>query len=160
MSQPKVMSDAFGKPLKSAGFKKKKGDTWYLAKDETILVLNLQKSNYGKQYYVNLAVWLISLGDAEAPSEHQCHVRLRWGALIPEEQKRIERLLNLEDLSISDEARIIAIGELLQKYVLPFFSKVGSLAGLQSLYRTNSLPKSCLVDRKAKELLCQRDCQV
>ena len=45
-----------------AGFIKK-GDSWYFNEAETILVANLQKSNFGKQYYVNLAVYVKQFGE-------------------------------------------------------------------------------------------------
>jgi hypothetical protein len=80
MKEPTVVKaivvKAFEGPLGEAGFRKKSG-SWYLDAPETILVANLQKSNWGPQYYVNLAVWFKALGTEEAPKEQFCHLRKR-----------------------------------------------------------------------------------
>lgn len=77
MSQPRILVEAIGKPLKAAGFKKK-ANTWFLNNDETIAVLNLQRSSYGPQYYINVGLWLKPLGEVDIPKEHHCHIRCRW----------------------------------------------------------------------------------
>src|SRR5262245_50495126 len=75
----------FEESLKNAGFTKKSG-SWYHDKSDAILVANLQKSNYGDQYYVNLAIWLKALGDAQYPKEHKCHIGLRLDSLASSEE--------------------------------------------------------------------------
>ncbi len=74
MSQPMLFTDAFGKLLKSVGFKKK-SDTWHLKHEEITHVVNLQKSSYGKQYYINIAMWLNTMGENNSPKDHLCHIR-------------------------------------------------------------------------------------
>src|SRR3989337_1174480 len=67
---------------------KKKANRWYYHADETILVVNLQKSYYGDQYYINLGVWIKALvnedytkhfpvSDLNFPKEYECHISLR-----------------------------------------------------------------------------------
>lgn len=147
----RVIPFAIGGTLTASGFKKK-ANTWYLDNPETIVIVNVQKSSYGPKYYLNVAVWLKRLGKAHVPKEHKCHIRCRWNSLIPMDEKQLERLMDLGDTSLSDEKRIAEIATLMQKYVLPFLSKSTSLEGLRSIYETHSWP-SCLVDRKAQELL-------
>lgn len=154
MSQPKILSDAFGKPLKDAGFKKKRADTWYFTSEDAISVLNLQKSDYGAKYYVNVAVWLKALGDAEAPAEHHCHIRLRWKELIPEDEEELAALLDLESRSISDGERIGRIQHLLRTYIIPFLQTAQSVERLRSVFGTDRWPV-CLVNRRAQELLAR-----
>jgi hypothetical protein len=71
--------DEFGK----ASFGAKKSGSWYRRSDETIVVLNLQKSNYGPSYYVNVAIWLLAAGPADAPKPSHCHVQTRLERLVP-----------------------------------------------------------------------------
>jgi hypothetical protein len=152
MGQPKLLSVAFGEPLRAVGFKKRRSDTWYRDSAEIISVLNLQKSNYGRQYYVNVALWIKELGDAESPPEPQCQVRCRWECLMPENERRAARLLNMDDTSLSDEKQVSEIQRLLNDYVLPFFLKVETLADLRSLYRSDAWP-NCAVYKIAEDLL-------
>ena len=152
MSQPKLLTETFDAVLKPAGFKRK-SDTWYSSRHDTVLILNLQKSTFGQQYYVNLGVWLKALGENETPKENHCHVRCRWKATMPDvDAAELERLLDLADGSMSAAERVSRISELLNGHVLPFFAQVASLDGL----RTALGSKSCrihYVTRTAKELL-------
>lgn len=80
-----VIKDTFASCMKASGFNKK-GDSWYRRTDDAIVVANLQKSNFGEQYYVNLAAWLTVVAEAQQPKEHQCHVRLRATSLDAEKE--------------------------------------------------------------------------
>jgi hypothetical protein len=69
----------------SHGYSKKSG-SWYRRQVETIAVLDLQRSDYSHAYYLNVALWLLPLGDATAPEEHTCHVRTRATRVVDDEQ--------------------------------------------------------------------------
>ena len=73
----------------------KNGSAWYLRRDETIFVVELQKSNYGPCYFINVAVWLRDLGDTQFPKEHACHIRTRLGELVGDPDW-LTQLLDLE----------------------------------------------------------------
>ncbi len=151
MSPSTVLTEAVGKPLKRAGFKKE-SDGWYVNSDESITVINRQKSSFGPQYYINIGVWLKCIGEADLPKTHKCHIQFRWGALIPQDEKQLERLLDLDNESISDQERVREVGNLLETYILPFVSSAISLHGLRMLYKSDGWPV-CLVNVKAQEIL-------
>jgi Domain of unknown function (DUF4304) len=132
------------------GFKKK-ADSWYMDSDDIILVINLQKSAYGPQYYINVALWLKPLGEADCPKEHRCHIRSRWDSLVAFDEKHLARLLDLE-APIADNERQLEIAHILKSHVVPFLSKVSTLDGVRSVYQTASWPSS-LVNRSAQEFL-------
>ena len=140
MTQPFNFREAFAKPLKAAGFKKKRPTTWYRDGAETICVVNLQKSPYGNEFYVNIGLWLKALGDNDKPVEYHCHIRTRWEELIPEDEFKIKRLLDLEDMSMFDEDRVKEIPRLLQSYIFPFFAKVDTLKKIRAMYGTPTWP--------------------
>jgi len=152
MSQPKILTDVIDSQLKPAGFKRK-ASTWYKANTDTIVLLNLQKSSYGPQYYINIAVWLRAFGDVDTPKENECHIRLRWESIVPGNEKHLERLLDLENGSLSDAARISEIELLVRNHVLPFLLQVSSLMEIRSIHETNSWPRGILIHRKARDLL-------
>jgi hypothetical protein len=70
--------------LKSAGYKKK-ARTWWRTTPDSIQVVNLQKSPYGEQVYVNLGLYVRALGNEEFPPENRCHIRARLERVVPAE---------------------------------------------------------------------------
>jgi hypothetical protein len=120
--------DEFGK---AASCEKKSG-SWYRRSAETIFVLNLQKSQYGLQYYINVGLWLLALEPAEAPKEHHCPIRTRLDNLVsPAEQARLTTLLDLETL-IDEGTRREELLAVLQSILLPTMDACSTLAGLRS----------------------------
>lgn len=79
---------------KDSGFNKKSG-SWYRRQDESIAVINLQRSQHSRAYYLNVALWLLALGEAEAPKEHTCHVRTRLARLVSDAEA-LNKALDLE----------------------------------------------------------------
>ncbi len=83
-SNEKKAIEALLKPaLKEQGFRKK-GGTWYRECDIAIQVVNLQGSQWSKTFYINLGVYLKSLGDKLQPAEYECHIRTRLSQLVPD----------------------------------------------------------------------------
>jgi hypothetical protein len=67
---------------KANGYRRK-GITLHRDQAETIAVVNLQGSQWGGRYYVNVSLWLKALGAAYAPPENKCHIRTRLTTLDP-----------------------------------------------------------------------------
>jgi hypothetical protein len=67
MSEP--IRALFDKTLRDQGFKKAAG-SWYFGRPETVLVANLQESQYEYSFYINLGIWLKAIGEAVTPKEH------------------------------------------------------------------------------------------
>lgn len=136
--------------LSAHGFRAQKR-TWYAASDEATKVVDLQKSQYGEQYFINLAVCLKQLGGPEKPKEHQCHVRARLTSLLADPAP-LDKALDLEDATLSDEAREREIIGAMSQFGLPFFDEAGSLDGLRHLDARGTLDKF-FVNRQVRELL-------
>src|SRR5262245_58564158 len=100
-----IITNAFEESLKTEGFVKRSG-TWYLNREQTLLVANLQKSQYGDKYYINLAVWMKKLGEQRFPKEHLCHIRLRLTSIV---DGALEKALDGEDRSSSEMDRQVVI---------------------------------------------------
>jgi hypothetical protein len=60
----KVILRAFEATLNEIGFTKKSG-SWYREERDSILVANLQKSDFSDAYFINLGIWLKPLGGAD-----------------------------------------------------------------------------------------------
>ena len=128
--------------MKRHGFVKQSG-TWYHDSPETISVANLQKSNFGPLYYVNLGIWCKALGNATAPKEEQCPVRVRLGSLVDES---VSRAFDMREIDITDESRTKMIGDCVTNVVVPF---------LRSLETTDQL-KHSLKDKKIPGVMVYR----
>lgn len=124
-----VIQTTFDDFMKSAGFSKKSG-SWYRTTDEVITVVELQKSQYGLQYFVNIALWLRPLGEATAPKEHVCHVRTRLSGLVGNEEGQLEALLDL-DVPTPDSERAEKLTSFLEAHMGPALEAVASLDSLR-----------------------------
>ncbi|HWL09243.1 MAG TPA: DUF4304 domain-containing protein [Planctomicrobium sp.] len=62
--------------LKPLGFKKRR-TTWYLQTVDTIQAINVQGSQWGPAYYLNVGTYLRALGEESMPPEYRCHIRAR-----------------------------------------------------------------------------------
>jgi len=150
MSERNSVQLAFDRFGKEAGFEKKSG-SWYGRTDEVISVSNLQKSQYGPQYYFNQAFWLRQLGDERFPKQNKCHIRARLGSLLPNESGRIEQLLDL-DHEMPDEVRTGELVGLLKECLLPLIEQGSSVAGLRAMLDSGAF-KAAGIRGPAQELL-------
>lgn len=135
--------------LTACGFRKK-ADTWYSEKLETILVINLQKSQWGQQYYVNLAVWFKALGEVKIPpKEHLCHVRARLTVLTNDS---LEKALDLEGKELDDLQKQRIIENSIRETAIPFLEECSTLASLKRQYEGERLAK-VMVHKNLKDLI-------
>ncbi|HXQ35760.1 MAG TPA: DUF4304 domain-containing protein [Anaerolineales bacterium] len=126
----KQLEQSISKELLPLGFKKQ-GKTWYHDVDECISLLNLQKSEWGAQFYLNLGVFVKQLDPRiSTPKEHQCHLRLRLSDLVPNKAE-FEQYLDFEN-EIADEQRIHEILKGLRSYAVPWLKAVESLEGIKT----------------------------
>jgi Domain of unknown function (DUF4304) len=131
MSSRDVIQATFDEFGKAAGGSKTSG-SWYLRSSETVVVLNLQKSNYARRYYVNVAVWLLAAGSADAPKPSRCHIQTRLEGLLPSAMERqLVVLLDL-DSPIDDVSRREELLVLLRQHLLPLVKASSTLEGLRT----------------------------
>lgn len=146
-----MTGDAFGR---EAGFTKRSG-AWYRRQTDTIAVVEFQKSQYGLQYYVNVALWLLALGEEQFPKERTCHVRSRLSDVLTADQAtRLVTLLDL-DQPLIDSERGDELMNLLRLCLLPLLESCSTLIGLSSPEGRSFLGKS-LVTGPARQLLQDR----
>ena len=82
--------------LNAPGYRKL-GATWRLDRGEVIAVVNLQKSSYADDFYLNLGIYLKDAGSESRPTEAQCHIRWRpvthAGGVLPTDVASVQLLL-------------------------------------------------------------------
>lgn len=128
-----TLAKAISKGLGPAGFKRS-GLTWRLRGEEVIAVVNLQKSRFGNDYFLNLGFWLVELGDAASPKEEQCHIRARaervWSKSVPSLSDALD-----SDCAMTDEDRVRVIGDFVCSRLVPFISGALLVQGLREIVR-------------------------
>ena len=101
--------DEFGRSLGGS----KNSGSWYFTGPDAIAVLNLQKSQYGPRYYLNVGLWLLGVGAATNPKPTHCHVQSRLEELVPSDLRRnVELLLDLDYAIVDEERRTRLLGVL------------------------------------------------
>jgi len=104
-----IIVQALVEAANSYGFRGVRATNFYREWPETIGLLNLQKSSWGSQFYVNAAVWFTRLGPERRPKEHKCHIRWRVNSTMEDEQtKAFTQALNLEH-PLADDRRLSLI---------------------------------------------------
>ena len=122
-----VVVRAIESSLQKDGWRKKSG-SWYKRAPETLLVVNIQKSNYSRLYFLNLAIFMPNRADEFSPYE-QAPVRLRVNDLPGAEQYSPRELLDLER-PLADDERESRITKMMEDLVLPDMNKCGTVDGL------------------------------
>ena len=113
-------------------------------------MLNLQKSRYGSQYYVNFGVLFRELEDLEHPRPAQCHIVGRPAMLIQEGEPS-DYVIDLGCQDSND--RVDAILQCLEAYVVPFLRDCQSR---QSARKTLKKAPAVIVSWQAQRYLSQR----
>jgi hypothetical protein len=111
----------FGAQLVPQGFKKK-ASSWYRQIGGVLQVVNLQKSSFGEQFYVNLcfAPITMEIEGMPTPKEHRCPVRIRLTAAFPEHKEELDNVFDLESPGMSKSERKIRIAGLVKDQILPY----------------------------------------
>jgi hypothetical protein len=111
--------------LSQQGFKKR-GSTWYRQNAGTLQAVDLQKSAYGGQFYVNLcfAPEGMSVEGMPFPKVHKCPVWIRIGSAFADHRSQCEELFDLEQQGVAEAERTIGIQQILIQLVVPFFNQL------------------------------------
>jgi len=123
-----VLIAALNEALVPVGFKKK-ASSWFRRSDEVTEVVNLQRSRYGPQHYLNFGLWLCTLGAEPFPKPARCHVYTRVESLVAS-QAQLKHLLDL-DRSEFDAERLGRLVLLLRDEFLPITNGCRTVEGIR-----------------------------
>lgn len=154
MSMRNVIQTTFDEFGRSLGGSKKSG-SWYVTGPEAIAFLNLQKSQYGPRYYLNVGLWFLGVGAATKPKPTHCHVQSRLEALVPSDLRlNLEALLDLNQ-AVDDEERRTQLLGVLAVQLGPLIEAGTSFGGLATEAGQRLLTKS-LIDGDGQRFLATR----
>jgi hypothetical protein len=145
----KMLQQALAPALKRLGFKKS-GATWRKGCSNAIVVLNIQGSQWGPTFYINLGIYFRELGELIEPNECVCHVRTRLTELVPD-RNRLNELLDFGK-SIQEGDRLQEIEALVTEYGLSWLATVSTIKGAR-IYCDSQSPKSPWITKEYREHL-------
>lgn len=144
------VKDLLDQELRQLGFTRK-GNAWRRPVGDVTHIVALQKSRWGKSYYLNLAVWVGGLPPEANVKSADCPLQSRIGS-IPNSPAQLEAALTEEDYWRMDAAERASILKLaLGNAELMFFSKLKSLPDLIDFVRLKPWPQ-LVVRRELSEL--------
>jgi hypothetical protein len=123
----KLLEAGVHRALKPLGYTKRRS-TWWRDRETVIPVVNLQKSQWSDDWYLNLGVYHKALGPDITPNEHGCHIRTRAEAIAG-------RALPRDADALSDFVAAIAV---------PWLGSLATEADIATFLRS-SRSNDCLV---------------
>ena len=120
-----IIERAVDQVLQPHGFHRK-GVKWTKNKEECVLVVFFQKSQYGDSYYIVCGVAVLALHEKRPTSVEQCDVRVRLETLTSQAVK-YNAAIRLDGPDMKDDERAEVIGEAIREVALPFLLAWDSL---------------------------------
>lgn len=105
-------------------------------------MINLQKSDWGGQFYLNLAVCITKLDNSsDSPLEHKCPIRRRLDRIVSDRELLLQAL-DLENGSIQNEDRANIITNAIVKDAVPWLLALSTLDGIRNRIMTDDTTRS------------------
>jgi Domain of unknown function (DUF4304) len=141
MMDKKSLESVFGARLIADGFNKK-GSSWYRQAGDMLQLVNLQKSSWGMQFYVNLCCVPAGM-DVEGmpmPKVHKCPIQIRLDSMFPAQSADIKEVFDLELGSISDSERKERATRIVNELVLQFLAYTRDIPSVRQSIAEGRLP--------------------
>ena len=125
------VTSAVGEAASAAGYRRHR-NTWHCENEETVLLINVQKSQHGQQFFVNLGVIVKALGERSSPSASNSHLQWRLEEFMPDAQRDdLAAALDLER-SLDGARRSAVLRSALATYGLPRLEDMSTMDRLRS----------------------------
>ncbi len=126
----------FGETAKDNGFEKE-FEGWFKEADEVIHVLDLQKSNFGKLYYLNIKLYIHGIFEKKYIRSKKL-VKVDVGTILIRQPDNYSYLLNLEKV-LPDMDRKKGLQDMFVNYIVPFCEKTSTKRGIIELNKKGEL---------------------
>jgi hypothetical protein len=120
----------FGEVAKSNGFESAFGG-WFKDSAESIVVLDLQKSNFGDYYEMNIKIFIQGMfGNSYSRSKDL--VKRDIGNIFTRQPPEYKSVFDFDE-PMDDEKRKEKLEQLFSKFIVPFSDKALSTSGIREL---------------------------
>lgn len=144
-----VVQRAFDWLGRNQGFTRRSGDL-FKHSDQVVALLDLQRSDYGRSYYINVGFALNQLHGGAVDKFGLCDIRLRAEALIGDADELL-RLLDLET-ALDEDAREIELRRVFEERLVPAVDTGLTIDGLRQLEAAGQLGRG-FVRKQARAVL-------
>jgi hypothetical protein len=128
----KEFKNYFNDVARLHGFEKAFGG-WFKISSECILVLDLQKSNYGDYYEMNVKIFIQGMfGSHYIKSKNL--VKRDIGNIFTRQPKEFGDVF-VFDIEMVDDQRIEKLNRLFNEFIVPFAEKAMSISGIRELQK-------------------------
>lgn len=126
----KEFKKLFGEMAKIHGFESAFGG-WFQDSSESMVVLDLQKSNYGDYYEMNLKIYIQGMfGNSYSRSKDL--VKKDIGDIFTRQPPKYKSVLDFDE-PMEDEKRKTGLAMLFSDFIVPFTNKALSKSGIKEL---------------------------
>ena len=126
----KEFKTVFGNVARANGFLKAFGG-WYKESEECIAILELQKSNFGDYYQLNIKIFIQgTFGKNYSPTKDL--IKSSMGDVNSNETKDYKSVLDFDE-PMDDNLRTERLEELFKNHLVPFTNKTLSKSGIREL---------------------------
>ncbi len=126
----------FGQIAKEHGFESAFGG-WFMTGTECIIVLELQKSNFGNYYYLNVKIFIQGIF-GKSYSKSKDLVKKDMGSVFVRQPIKYDPTLNLEE-ALTDAIRAAQIQNLFSEFVAPFANKALTKNGIKQMVKDKEI---------------------
>jgi len=120
----------FGEIAKENEFKQAFGG-WYKESADSIAILELQKSNFGDYYILNIKIFIHgSFGRTYVPTKDL--IKSSLGHINTNETEAYRNIFDF-DRALDDSLRIDKLKELFKNHIVPFTTKTSTRLGIKEL---------------------------
>ncbi len=126
----KEFKNIFGDVAKEHNFKKAFSG-WYKENPECLSILELQKSNFGNYYQLNIKIFIQGVFEKTyLPTKYL--IKSSMGHVNSSETNDYKNVFDFDE-SMDDNLRIEQLKELFRNHIIPFTNKASSKAGIREL---------------------------
>lgn len=132
MDSKEFKTTVFNKTAISSGFEKAHGG-WFKINEECIIVLDLQKSNYGDYYQLNIKFFVQGVfGQTYTKSKEL--VKKDIGTFMLGEPEQFKAVFDF-DKEMQEEVRVKRLEDLFSSYLVPVVNQASTKEGVKELVR-------------------------
>ncbi|MGH2340867.1 DUF4304 domain-containing protein [Segnochrobactraceae bacterium EtOH-i3] len=145
--------NTFKNEMRNNGFKRR-ASHWYKNINNILYVVNLQKSHFGDEFYINISCVPdgMAVTGLPFPKEYKCPIRLRLGSKMPEQTDTyIKTTLDMSS-TISNSERELQIKDIIRNYIIPIADKISDIDKIKSVIINDSI-KGIVITKAGLEFL-------
>lgn len=134
----KVFKNLFDEIAQKNGFERA-FSVWFKEQDESMVVVDLQRSNYSHFYYVNINVYIQGFWGRTFKKGKDFNFGDGGAALSTRSPKEYDLALDLEN-KINDQGRKELLEKMFTDFLLPFTKRTSTRSGIIEMYENDNYP--------------------